>query len=107
MASPIFPRVIRNDEHLHLPLGWHPAVEPPQKGSPLKGDFPNKYQPHKVYMGSIFKGPRNSQGGTTGMVSRFFLGKNTSVSERSWLRSDGVSFAATLAACEKCHWVVM
>ena len=26
---------------------------------------------------------------------------------RSRLRADGVSFAATLAACEKCHWVVM
>ena len=57
MASTIFWRVIRNDEHLHLPLGWHPAIEPPLKGSPLKGDFPNTYQPHKVHLwGSIFKG---------------------------------------------------
>ena len=37
-------------------LGWYPScLSPPRR--PLKGNIPNKYPLHKVYMGLIIKGP--------------------------------------------------
>lgn len=110
MASTIFWRVIRNDEHLHLALRWHPAVEPPPKREPFKrGFFPIHTNHTRCICGDRFlRGPRNSQGGTTGPWFPAFssVSKPIGFVSRSRLRSDGVSFAATLAACEKCHWAV-
>ena len=38
-----------------VPLGWYPCCLTPPR-SPLKGDIPNTYPLHKVYMGLIIKG---------------------------------------------------